>query len=242
MPRTEQQKKQAQAGSHKKGVQGELRAFRLLAGQHIQADHEWEPPEEAVKRTRSGYFLDDEGEIIKDPETERPIRCPSRTYSAGDVVLSTRDLCDTHGHQKFQPLDDDATQRLLSRKSFTPGDVTGLNEREAPARAPHGQVTTGHADSSGQPGPGDAIPNPVTHPPTSQMPMAPGADVEQKGQPTTGPSTSSATTSASGKQRKSTSDLDRMSTAELREVCKEEEVEVPRNATREQMLKILKSS
>jgi hypothetical protein len=149
MPRTEQQKRQGQTQGQSEGFRGpELKAYRLLAGQHIQADHEWEPPEDAVRQSRSGYFLDSEGEVITDPETEKPVSPPSRTYSAGEVVLSPIDLVDRFGHQKFEALSETASETVKQRLTArTRGDVTPLNEREAASRAPHGQVSTGRPET-----------------------------------------------------------------------------------------------
>jgi hypothetical protein len=257
MPRTDDQKK-----SGRKGQPGtvELRAYRLLAGQHIQADNDWEPPEGAVRRTRSGYFLDEEGTIIKDPETDRPLRCPSKTYNAGEVVLSEIDLVDRFGHQKFEALDESKSVTVRRRlQSHTRGDVTPMNERESASVAPHGQTSTGTPETSttaegltvsgreGAPasekvaaGLGVA-PSEVNSSDAPQAPAGrPGTEAELKAQ--SEQRGGGGTPHQSGKPRKSASELDRMPTSDLRSLCQEEGVDVPKTATREQMLKALKSS
>jgi len=99
------------------------RRFRLLAGQHIGPDLSAEP----------------------NPETGR---YPSKTWNAGQVVLSETDLCKRFGDQKFQEVGSYS-------KLQTQGDVTDFNEEENPATFPAGQVSTGYPENmtpQGEPG------------------------------------------------------------------------------------------
>lgn len=70
-----------------KTTKKELRDYKLLAGKHVQRDHTWEPTEEAKAEAE---------------KTGRPLRAPSKEYSAGEVVPSETDLVELFGSEKFQ--------------------------------------------------------------------------------------------------------------------------------------------
>jgi hypothetical protein len=101
--------------------------FKLLAGQHIQADPDWEPSRQ---------------DRLTAETTGRAPRAPSRTYNQGDTVESDTDLVSKFGATKFQLLEG-GRRRGAARSPGGPegGVVTGP---VGPGSvAPGGQVSEG---------------------------------------------------------------------------------------------------
>jgi hypothetical protein len=97
--------------------------FKLLAGQHQQADPDWEPtPAQEKVAERTGV----------------PPRPPTKTFTAGQVVESDKDLVALFGHQKFM--------RLGGRKPL--GATRGDAPSAQPASFPGGQVSSGRQEAT----------------------------------------------------------------------------------------------
>lgn len=97
--------------------------FKLLAGQHQQADPDWEPtPAQEKVAERTGV----------------PPRPPTKTFTAGQVVESDKDLVALFGHQKFM--------RLGGRKPL--GATRGDAPANQPASFPGGQVSSGRQEAT----------------------------------------------------------------------------------------------
>lgn len=103
--------------------------YKLLAGQHVQADPDWQPTDgQRDESRRTGV---------------RP-RPPSRVYNAGQVVVSDSDLVAKFGAEKFQLLGPSRGQRTTAFPGNPmPGDPVPDVGRTSPSAAPHGQVSTG---------------------------------------------------------------------------------------------------
>lgn len=85
-------------------------ALRRHAGQHIQADHEWEPTEQEVALAK---------------ESGRVLRAPSRVFVEGDVIPSDTDLVKRFGHEKFEYVSGAPSMRRTTRKAAAPTEDEG---------------------------------------------------------------------------------------------------------------------
>jgi hypothetical protein len=115
--------------------------FRLLEGQHIQADP-----------TRP----------IVGPDGKPTGRFERRVYQKGDVIETDTDLAAKLGANKFEPLTGDGGQariaelerelaeaRAAQGAGSLPGDPNAQNLALSPAVAPGGQVSTGFQHAAG---------------------------------------------------------------------------------------------
>lgn len=103
--------------------------FRLLAGQHQQADPDWEPSPDEVQ------FARDNGVRLV---------APSRTYETNDLVECDQDLVARFGEQKFQLVSGKPLPlKQVGGKSRTPGDPSRELMAKNKTKAPAGQVSTG---------------------------------------------------------------------------------------------------
>lgn len=124
--------------------------FKLLVGQHEQADPDWTPPHGVTLKL--GRYVDKNGETAVDPDTGKMYRAPTKKYKAGDVVVSDQDLVKKFGDQKFQYLSGSVkgTAPSLPKSKFPNDQVSsGVPEDQSP-QAPAGgpPVTTGDPDQS----------------------------------------------------------------------------------------------
>lgn len=76
--------------------------FRLKAGQHVQADPDWEPTKDEVEAAKAANEL---------------LRAPSRTYRVEDkeVIVSDVDLVEKFGPEKFEYLSGAPSQHQSAR-------------------------------------------------------------------------------------------------------------------------------
>lgn len=179
--------------------------YRLLLGQHVQADHAYKPSEEDRRREQA---------------TGSPVRPPSRTYRAGEVVESDRDL-EAFAPGKFQLLGSsqqahrqadrearrleqeaqelqkkarDLRQRAVveARDSLTDAETRARESDDLPGGArreatpfPAGQVLDGHQATSSAYAPGrEGDPNaviPVSGPEDRVRADAQKRDEQEKG-------------------------------------------------------------
>lgn len=107
--------------------------FRLMVGMHIGPDLTQEA--KPVTNTLTG-------EPLKDKDGNVVTKYPSKTYRAGDVVMSNDDLVAKHGFQKFERLGGEFSTRSATGNP-SPGDPSPDSVMLNHARAPHGQVSTG---------------------------------------------------------------------------------------------------
>jgi hypothetical protein len=117
--------------------------FRLLAGAHIGADLREEPQVRYNNAT---------GEPILNPRTKEPIvRHPSKQYVAGDVVEADHDLVEKCGANKFMLLGDAREsgdrRTIMRQEEFHRNDPAAAVMERDPAKAPHGQVSTGYQEA-----------------------------------------------------------------------------------------------
>jgi hypothetical protein len=230
--------------------------YRLVAGQHIQADPDWEPDEYAVKQAEA---------------TGIAPRAPSRTYNAGDVVESESDLVAKFGANKFQYLGGKGRKDDLGPEGHTmyqqgakgprlPGDPAEELEETSTSHAPHGQVSTGkqsatstaQSTTSGPMGPTDEEGNPVDSKDKVQgqhtVKAGGPATIQHEGQASAShqggqqqPSQSKQVARAPSKEQYH-QQLDKMSVSELRKHADEEEIDLKGARTREEMLKAIKAA
>jgi hypothetical protein len=188
--------------------------YKLLAGQHITADPDWQPSQEDRENAKT---------------LGRLLRAPSRVYRAGDIVESEDDLVDRHGAQKFQLLEGTPTRGAKGRgpkHPQTPADVPEYVMRESPAKFPQGQVSTGHQVAS-RPGANLAAPVPQTKEelgdePQPVQPSGEGSMEDEDG----GGQEQQVQQSQEGEGELSDSDLEGMTVPELRELAADREVDL----------------
>jgi hypothetical protein len=95
------------------------RRYKLLAGQHQQADPDWEPSERELKiAERTGI----------------PPRAPTRTYSAGDVIESDNDLVEKLGNGKFAYVGPPPNKTTSVRPPLTDDDNRARVDEDARAK------------------------------------------------------------------------------------------------------------
>lgn len=112
--------------------------FKLLAGQHVEADRD---------------------RPILDPEGKPTGRFARKTYKAGDVVESETDLAARLGANKFEKLDEGGDrariaelERQLAEARAALPSAAATAPSTAPAAAPGGQVSDGFQRATGSPG------------------------------------------------------------------------------------------
>lgn len=190
--------------------------YRVLAGQHVQDDPDWEPSEQAREDAeRAGHRL----------------RNPGKTYKTGDIVESDTDLVQRHGSNKFEAVGGEvaasrdriaeleAEVKLLQSQQATadtgefrtPGDPTPENLAKSPAVFLGGQVSTGKQQS------------------------APGGE----GRVPSGPlSTAAATRPKSGDDAK----LNAMTVPQLKEYAEDHEIDVRGAKSKDDYLRAISSA
>lgn len=118
-----------------------MASYRLLAGQHIGADPDWEPSEE-------------EKEIAK--TSGRRLRAPSRTYKPGEVVESETNLAEKFGGEKFAEVTGGKGRRGGKEGKGDSGTTEAgdmpMSPALNPAVFPHGQVLQGTQLTDGRSG------------------------------------------------------------------------------------------
>jgi hypothetical protein len=210
--------------------------FKLLAGQHVQAD-------------KSKPLLHPDG---------KPTGFYERaTFNAGQIVESDRDLVADHGNQKFELIGGDeaaahdriaqleaelATVRAQQAGDTTPGDPTPRNLTGSPSVAPGGQVSTGYQQTSGGREVGVPHSGPVspemaaqmqgrqTGQQTGQQPPKPGQQATPKGAP------------PSPHKGRAPEQLENMTVKELHDYAASEEIELHGAKTRDELLKAIKAA
>jgi hypothetical protein len=212
--------------------------FKLLVGQHIQADPDWEPSEE-------------ERELAKN--AGRALRPPSRVYRAGETVESDTDLVERFGPEKFQMVQDKYRLRegvakgrkVQARKGVpegvetrSPGDPTPEIERTSPSVAPAGQVAQGF---QGATSPVNTTtpsgPLPVEAAQTEESEESEEADDKEESPPKAPPAP------RGPRAKRSVPDnLDRMSLNDLRAFAAEEEVDIKGATRREDIIRQIRAS
>jgi hypothetical protein len=202
--------------------------FRLLEGQHIQYDPDWEPSEE-------------DKEMAKSAGT--PLKPPSRLYVKGQMVENDSDLVARFGAQKFALVSGQPNRGLkATRGTQTAGDVSELNEQASPAVFPGGQVSTGFQSTTGTGvlGNREHVSGPLQDTPDERArraaaqgksatpPVDDGEDEEEPTAPKTrGKSPSDA-------------DLNSMTVEELREHAADEEINLHGASTKSDIVKAIK--
>jgi hypothetical protein len=198
-------------------------SYRLLAGQHVQADKTQKPVKMKVAGTE---------DVIE--------RYPTRTYKVGDVVDSDIDLAARFGADHFAPVGgqqaSDARkiadlERQVSElrakaqakqpgAAFSvPGDPTQEIAATSPSVAPGGQVSTGHQQTSGGVPGQPAISGPMS--PADLERMTERAEARGEGE-----AGSKGTAKGAGRSRSTKSDdqLHGMTVEQLHEYAAEEEI------------------
>lgn len=108
-----------------------MKLFKLLAGQHIQADQDYK-------------FTEEEVQLAK--ETGVKLKLPAKKYSQGDVVPSEIDLVERFGADKFSYMGEKSRERSASDekrsrvKEATPQEDdldTSTHRTDEPPRSTH---------------------------------------------------------------------------------------------------------
>lgn len=117
--------------------------YRVKAGQHIQADPDWEPSE---------------AESIREKETGVPTKPRSKVFKKGQVVESDSDLVARFGVEKFEYLGEEKAAKGAKRAKKGDGEG-GMDQAAAEAahvppllnqaEFPGGQVSSGFQVASG---------------------------------------------------------------------------------------------
>jgi hypothetical protein len=196
--------------------------YRLLVGQHLQADPDWEPSKMELKAAEASGI---------DPKP------PTRTYSAGQLVESETDLVAKCGSEKFQLVSGKPTRKVpsASSKNPTPGDPTPEVAATSPAKFPQGQVSTGHQGSTTNPQ-GETVTGPVGDESfvTGRGPqsrVAPDAGVEEP-----------AAEEESGDLEVRYGNFDEMHVDDLKQVAEAEEIELKGATRKADIIKVLRKA
>ncbi len=209
--------------------------YRLVAGLHIQADHEWKPTEqEKTLAERQGRLL----------------KAPSRTYSPGDVVESDEDLVVKFGQSKFQyvqspgmrsagkPTKASGADKLKQhqQENHTEGDPS-VEQIMAGSKAPDGQIGTGIPEAINTAGP--AKEGPISDKGAETLGQkTPPAKPQQGDKPQQTPAH---TTPPATTKTPLPNNFNTMSVNEMREWANDEEIEIPANAkTRDEVMKAVR--
>lgn len=100
--------------------------FRLKAGQHIQADPDWEPTKDEVEAAKA---------------TNELLRAPSRTYRVEDkeVIVSDVDLVEKFGHEKFEYLSGAPDRKRAAKAEVKPSAPAPARQAAKPGHASAGR-------------------------------------------------------------------------------------------------------
>jgi hypothetical protein len=197
--------------------------YKLLAGQHVQAD-----PDAPDPKPRA------DGTVPKKP---------SKTYNAGDVVESDDDLVAKHGTQKFAKVGESARSRRakFAEVGTSAGDPAPDQVKENPGVFPHGQVSTGLQEQGGQ---GTVVDVTKFHDPATQLASGDKGKVkgERGSEDDAGGETESASAPAASPADEDPAYFDAMTVVELREYAEENEVDLRGAVRKDDIVKRLKES
>lgn len=197
--------------------------YRLLAGQHVQAD---------------------KSKPLHGPDGKPTGRFERRTFKAGDVVESDTDLVAKCGPQHFGYVDAEgkdariadlerqlAEAKAAARAGRQPGDPTPDNQATGPAVFPGGQVSTGFQGTSGPKGSGPLHPDDFERGGANSPPPDAGKAEPKKAAPPR---------AAAKPAGPSDDDLEGMSVDELHAHAAAEEVELHGARTKADIVKAIK--
>lgn len=216
--------------------------FKLLAGQHQQADPDWEPSEQDV-------------EIAKTRGV--PLKPPTRTYKVGERVESEVDLVKKHGAEKFERIGErrgiprqqarrpaEADLDPLGKKvptrggvpagveSRTPGDPTEEMQEKHPSLGASGQVAQGFQEAVDQPK------SNVTG--GAYVPSEEEEEESEIASPT--PMKAGRTPAEAVEEQALPENLDRMTLRDLKEYAEQEEIDLEGATRRDDVLKKIRAA
>jgi hypothetical protein len=217
--------------------------FKLLAGQHQQADPDWEPSEEEQEAART------KGIVLK---------APTRTYRVGERVESEVDLVKRHGAEKFErigerrgvprqqarrPVEEDLDplgKKVPARggvpagvQSRTPGDPTEEMQEKHPSLGASGQVAQGFQE---------AVNQPTTN--VTGGAYVPPEEEEEEGEIASPTPMKAGRTPAEAveEQEALPENFDRMTLRDLKEYAEQEEIDLAGATRRDDVLKKIRAA
>jgi hypothetical protein len=165
----------------------------------------------------------------KDPDTGL---YPLRTYRTGETVVSEQDLVYLFGKEKFAYADAGAG------RPPSPGEPSEHMRNVSPAVAPHGQVITGHQQTSGGPG-GTTVSGPIDPAKAERLGVAAAGTQEAATASRESKSTRAEDYAVAGAGANEP-DYESMTVAELRDHAAAEEINLHGAATKAEIVRAIK--